>query len=291
MPELPEVETIVKGLAKKVLGRTFVDSWTDFPKNIKKPESVMKFRAGLKNEKIKKIWRRGKNILIGLSDNKVLLVHQKMTGHLLYGKWKKENGKWVSEIPGALACDPRNGFLHLVLFLDNGFQIALSDLRKFAKIELTTKKDLEDPKELGDLGIEPFDKKFTFNKFAEILPKKGRIKQILMDQTVIAGIGNIYSDEILWDAKIHPLRDVSKISASELKKIYRAIFKILGKAILFKGDSFNDFRMIDGKKGGYQNLHLVYGRERKMCYRKDGGIIQRLKIGGRSAHFCPVCQI
>jgi formamidopyrimidine-DNA glycosylase len=297
MPELPEVETIVNGLKKKVLGRTFIDIWTDFPKNIRifrkacKKDSLGKFRKAIRGEKIEKIKRRAKNILFFLSGDKILLVHQKMTGHLLYGKWEKKGDSWRSLIPGVLSGDFRNGFLHLIFFLDNGFQIALSDMRKFAKVELFSKKEFEEADEINSLGPEPLEKSFTLAKFKSILPKKGKIKQILMDQSVVAGIGNIYSDEVLWEAKIHPLREISKIDRVELRKIYKAIRLVLKKAIFLKGNSFSDYRMVNGEKGGYQNVQHVYGKEGRDCDRKDGGKIQRLKIGGRSAHFCPVCQV
>jgi formamidopyrimidine-DNA glycosylase len=111
-----------------------------------------------------------------------------------------------------------------------------------------------------------------------------------MDQSVIVGIGNIYSDEILWLAKVHPLKDVSKLTESDLKRIYSAIPKVLKKSLSLKGDSMQDYRLPNGKKGGYQNFQMVYHREGKKCLRKDGGTIKRIKIGGRSAHFCPKCQ-
>src|SRR3989304_7016488 len=203
MPELPEVETTVRSLRKKVLSRTFVDFWTDFPKNIKRPRSIEKFKKEIKNRKILKIWRKGKNILFSLSGGKVLLIHQKMTGHLMVGKWQKKGGLWKSKIPGPLSSDPRNGFLHLILFLDDGGQLALSDMRKFAKIELWDAKDLEKSEDFNSLGPDPLDNNFTPKKLKEILPKKGKIKQVLMNQHIVSGIGNIYSDEILWDARIH----------------------------------------------------------------------------------------
>ena len=111
-----------------------------------------------------------------------------------------------------------------------------------------------------------------------------------MDQSVIAGIGNIYSDEILWEARIHPLKDVSTLGETDLKNIYNAILKVLKKGIEFKGDSMSDYRRPNGEKGGYQNVQKVYRKEGQACPVKNCGIIKRIKIGGRSAHFCPKCQ-
>jgi formamidopyrimidine-DNA glycosylase len=290
MPELPEVETIVRDLNKKVLKRTFVDVWTDFPNNIKKPDPE-EFKKEIRGRKIISIKRRGKNIIFVLSGQKTLLIHQKMTGHLLLGVWSKEGSSWVPQKKGPMSDDPRNKFLHLIFFLDDKKQLALSDLRKFAKIELWDSLEFDKSEVVDSLGPEPLDKGFTFKVFKEVLGgKSGKIKQVLMDQSIIAGIGNIYSDEILWEARINPLRRAFKISEQELAKIYLAVKKILKKAVSVKGDSFSDYRLLDGQKGGYQKFHNVYSREGEPCKRNDGGMIERLKIGGRSAHFCPVCQ-
>jgi formamidopyrimidine-DNA glycosylase len=288
MPELPEVEISVKDLKEKVLGRTFINVWTDFKKIIKKPKNFDLFRKEIKGKKIEKIWRRGKNIIFDLSGNKKLLIHQKLTGHLLFGKWKKENKDWISEIEGPIKDDPMNRFLHLIFFFKDGWQLALSDLRKFAKVELLTKEELE--KELEKLGPEPLEKDFTFEKFKKCLEnKKGKIKQVLMDQETIAGIGNIYSDEILWQAKIHPFKDVSKLTESEILGIYRAMREILPKAIKLGGESISDFRRISGEKGEFDSMRKVYRREGEKCSR-CGTAIKRIKLAGRSAHYCPKCQ-
>ncbi|MGE4555156.1 MAG: DNA-formamidopyrimidine glycosylase [Candidatus Paceibacterota bacterium] len=293
MPELPEVETIVRDLNQFqpfLIGAVFFDVWTDFPKIVKKPKDFEKFRKEIKEKKIEKIWRRGKNIIFDLSEDKSLLVHQKLTGHLLLGKWEFKNGKWQSKISGPLADDPMNKFLHLVFFLNNDWMLALSDLRKFAKIELWKREELFNSKEFTSLGPEPLEKDFTFEKFKKIFKKKkGKIKQALMDQTVIAGIGNIYSDEILWEAKVHPLKQVQQLNEEELKTIYQAMKRILKKAIELKGESFSDYRRPSGEKGEFDKARKVYRREREKCYR-CGSIIKKIKIGGRSAHFCPACQ-
>ncbi len=290
MPELPEVETTVRDLKKKVLGRTFVDLWTDSRKLIKKPKDFKDFRKGIKGRKIENIRRRGKNILIDLSGHKTLLIHQKLTGHLLLGKWRLEKGEWKAKIPGPLAEDPANKFLHLIFWLDNGQMLALSDLRKFAKAELWDSEKLNQSEEINKLGPEPLDKSFTLNKFKECLKgKNGKIKQVLMDQTVIAGVGNIYSDETLWAAKVHPFKNVSRLSEEEFKRIYRAMQRILRKAVEVNGESFSDFRRISGEKGRFDHLRKVYRKEGGKCSR-CGAVIKKLKLAGRSAHFCPKCQ-
>jgi formamidopyrimidine-DNA glycosylase len=302
MPELPEVETTVRDLKKTVLGRIFFDVWTDAKKMIKRPKRFEDFKKELIGKEILDVKRRGKNILFFLSSEKILLVHQKLTGHLLFGKWKKVKKEWISEIEGPLKGDPMNKFLHLIFFFKDGWQLALSDLRKFAKVEILTKEELE--KEMEKLGPEPLDKDFTFEKFKERILKKtttrpppsrqrrapkGKIKQVLMDQGVIAGIGNIYSDEILWKAKIHPFKKVEKLNEEELKRIYKAMREILPKAIEVGGESISDYRRPSGERGGFDPLRKVYRREGEKCVR-CGTKIKRVKLGQRSAHFCPVCQ-
>lgn len=289
MPELPEVETTVRSLQKKVLHRTFLDVWSDAVKLIKKPNDFKTFKKEIKGKKIEKIWRRGKNIIFELSGDKILLVHQKMTGHLLVGKWTFKKGKWEAIKNGPLR-DPMNRFLHVVFFLDNGEMLSLSDLRKFAKIVLMNKKDFENSEDVAKIGPEPLDKKFSFKIFKErILKSSGKIKKVLMDQGVVAGIGNIYSDEILWESKISPFKVAHDLGEKDLNKIFVAIKKILKKGIKFKGESFSDYRMPDGRKGGFDKYRMVYKKEGKKCFH-CGTSIKREKIGGRSAHFCPTCQ-
>jgi formamidopyrimidine-DNA glycosylase len=214
-----------------------------------------------------------------------------MTGHLLYGKYKRiSNKKWEAIEPEDLK-DPLNRFIHLVFSLSNGKHLTLCDMRKFAKVIVMPAKIIEE--ELNKLGPEPFDKNFNFKKFFEIMKSKGgKIKSVLMDQKVIAGIGNIYSDEILWLAGIHPTRKTSGLKESELKKIYQSIRPVLNKAIKARGSSYIDYRDAQGKKGRYQEMQYAYGLKGQKCKKRGcGGIIEKIVVGGRSAHFCPKHQI
>ncbi len=288
MPELPEVETTVKQLRREILGRKIEGVWSDFKKIIKKPKDFEEFRKELAGKKIKKIERRGKNILFRLSGGRTLLIHQKLTGHLLVGKWVKERGKW-RVFSGALS-EKINSYIHLLFVLGNGQMMALSDLRKFAKVELWETERLRETKEFKDLGPEPLDKEFTLEQFQESLKaKKGKIKQILMDQKVVAGIGNIYSDEILWAVKVSPFKRACKLSKNETQAIYRAMRRILSQAIRLKGASISDFRDIRGERGRFDRVRKVYQKEGERCPR-CGSVIKRQKVGGRSAHYCPRCQ-
>ena len=290
MPELPEVETIVRGLQERVLFRTFFDVWTDFSRIVKKPKKFGQFKKEIKQRKIQRIWRRGKNILFDLSGEKTLLIHQKLTGHLLVGYWILDNGYWKPKNHGPLE-EKINTYIHLLFTLDNGQMLALSDLRKFAKVEFWDKKELINSKEFKELGPDPLEKNFTLKRFKEAIlkKKKGKIKQVLMDQTVIAGIGNIYSDETLWEAKVSPFKEIKQLKDKEIKKIYDAMRRILEKAIRLKGASVVDFRDVKGRKGRFDRVINVYRREGKLCPRCEAKI-EREKIGGRSTHFCPECQ-
>ena len=168
--------------------------------------------------------------------------------------------------------------------------LALSDLRKFAKVELWNTKELLSSEQMKKLGVEPLSKEFTFEKLRKLLEgKKRKIKQVLMDQEVIAGIGNIYSDEILFEAKINPFKTSSDLNIAELKRLYSAIIKILKKAIKLQGESISDWRMPDGRKGSFDRYRKVYRREGQPCF-NCGTLILRKKIGTRSTYFCPKCQ-
>jgi len=290
MPELPEVQTTVNGINKKVLLRTFVDVWSDWEKIIKKPKNFKEFKKIIIGKKIIKAWRRAKNVIIDLSDNYSLLIHQKMTGHLLFGKWNFINNKWIPEKRGPLD-DPYNRFLHIIFFLDNGKMLALSDSRKFAKVELWKTNELLNSSEFKQIGPEPLDKDFSFEKFKKALKnKRGKIKTVLMNPKIIAGIGNIYANEALWHAKIHPEKNVVSLSEKELKLLYQAVIKVLKRSIELGGESFSDYRNIDGGKGAFDNERKVYKREGQKCSRCKTEI-KRIKFNGRSSFFCPNCQI
>lgn len=293
MPELPEVETTVRGLKKEVLSRAFLDVWTDNPKMIrfcgkfKKTDGIGKLREKIRKKSIEKIWRRGKNLIFELSNNESLLIHQKLTGHLLVGKWLMVDDKWVPK-KNELLKEPVNKHIHLVFWLDNGKQLALSDLRKFAKVEFWETVELEE--NLKKLGPEPLEKGFTFEKFKKTLEnKKGKIKQVLMNQEVIVGIGNIYSDEALWRAGVHPERKTNNVTDKELKKLFETIKEVFKKGIELKGESFSDYRTIEGEKGNFDKERKVYRRKGEKCF-QCGSEIKKIKMGGRSAHFCPDCQ-
>jgi formamidopyrimidine-DNA glycosylase len=335
MPELPEVQTTVNGIDKNLRGLIIRDIWTDYggvihqhKSHIKNTKYFTKFKKEIIGHKIVGASRRAKNVLIHLSpsskastelsrmssgqaSNKTILVHMKMTGHLLYGKYVKRKAQnvklnkkaphpsrstfydeWFATESGPLQ-DPFNRFIRLVFSFTNGKSLVLSDMRRFAKVTLFNTKDLGTTPELSHLGPEPMEKSFTTKVLKERLLKKPdwKIKQALMDQGVVAGIGNIYSDEILWSSGIHPQKLVKKLSGKDFQSIWKFTKTILKKGIDFRGDSMSDYRNIDGRPGKFQNEHNAYRRTGKPCLKpKCKGTIARIKVGGRSAHFCPVHQ-
>lgn len=265
MPELPEVQTTVAGLQKHIVGRTISSIYSEYKRKIDTKNAL--------GQKVISVKRRAKNILIDLENEYTLLIHMKMTGHLLFDDYDKT--------------DPFNRHIRFRITFKDGTELHMSDMRRFAKVEV-----IKDP-DLSHLGPEPLEKVFTFSVFKKCLAKKpnGRIKPTLLDQTVLSGVGNIYSDESLWRAGIHPEQIVKSISDIKLKSLYEAIRATLKKGIDFGGDSMSDYRNIHGKRGQFQEKHQAYRRTGKPCMKKGcNGIILRKMVAGRSSHFCSVHQ-
>lgn len=298
MPELPEVETTVRGLRERVLGKAITDFWCDWP-NMLRYVSPATFKGLVVGKKIIAVRRRAKHILIDLSGNpsttlrvnKTLVIHMKMTGHLMYGKYVYQNKKWRAINPGPLRDDPYNRFIHAVFTLSNGYRIAFCDMRKFGKIALHDTNNLHNAKELENLGPELWE--LTPAKFIPIYrhTKGGKIKTKLLDQTLLAGVGNIYSDEGLWAAGIDPRSVPRKIPATKLSKLFKSLVAITKRSLKTGGDSMSDYRNIDGLGGKFQNFHRAYRQTGKAC-KKLGcrGKIERIVVATRSTHFCPKHQ-
>jgi formamidopyrimidine-DNA glycosylase len=311
MPELPEVTTTAKKLDEILPALKIKSVWTNYnssyfkgKENIKDPKYFKYFKKEIEDQKIESVIRVGKNVLINISGPKTILIHMKMTGHLLYGKYKRakieemSNGKlkkvlgWVPDQRGPLQ-DKFNQYIRLVFELSNGNFLVLSDARRFAKVCLIPDADIKNYKDLKDLGIDPILDNLDFKKFKEILMKKpdGRIKNILIDQELIAGIGNIYSDEALWLTGIHPEQKPKKIKDKKIKELLKNIKVVLKKGINFGGDSTSDYRQPDGTPGNFQKHHMVYRRKGEKCLEPScNGKIIRKVVGGRSAHFCDTHQ-
>lgn len=306
MPELPEVQTTLNGLMETVIGLKITDIWSDYDSayfkgadNIKDRKYFSYFKREVVNAKIISASRRAKNILIHLNNDKTILIHMKMTGHLMYGKYEfdpKRKYPWIPMAPPSLK-DPFNRHIRLMFALSNGKFLALCDSRKFAKITLIESGKLHQSEHLKDSGPEPLEKDFTFEKFQERLNLRpnGKIKQVIMDPKIIAGVGNIYADESLWRAGIHPLELVRNLQegsrallkGASLKALFKAIKQTLSKGIDFGGDSMSDYRNIHGERGRFQEKHEAYRRTGLKCsLRGCGGTIRRVMVEARSAHYC-----
>lgn len=292
MPELPEVETIRQELLKKIKNKKISAVLVKLPKQIfvdGKKGDVKNFIRILKGAKIKDISRRAKILKIKLDNSFTLHIHLKMTGQLIYRTVKGEIGSRGGHSWPPPDVEVPNKWTHIIFTFSDGSHLYFNDLRQFGYMKLVG--DLVGDAIPDQFGPEPLDKSFILDKFKEILSKrpKRKIKQLLMDQAAIAGIGNIYADEILFYSGVLPARAVSWLKQNEIKKIYQGIKLILKKAIKARGTSVDMYRDAAGRKGGFEKYLKVYNREGKKCKRCDI-IVIRIKIGGRSARYCPKCQ-
>ncbi|MEK7650826.1 MAG: DNA-formamidopyrimidine glycosylase [Patescibacteria group bacterium] len=269
MPELPEVETLKRELVV-IIGKKF--------------QTASIFSRELKNKKIISVERRAKILIISLDNSEKLLVHLKMTGQLIY---QPKKGKMI--IGGHPEKNPFKYTRAEFLFTDNS-KLYFNDLRKFGWIKLLNKTESE--KLLNKHGVEPLSKLFTFQTFQNLLQKypNRKLKQFLLDQSLIAGLGNIYVDESCFLAKILPTRIVKSLTKPEQKLLHTSIIKILKLSISKKGTSAKNYVRSDGTKGGFVPYLNVYGRKNEKCKRCKTGVITKIKFGGRGTHFCNKCQ-
>lgn len=292
MPELPEVQTIISDLNKKIIGERITAVLSDNPKMFVSPVFT-DFRKEVAGKEITDVSRRAKNIIIGLDSKKVIIIHLRMSGHLLVSNCWKFDGRKVfcSEERCSeehMLDDKMNRFIHLSFNFESGKSLLLSDLRKFATIKLLEKAKISE--NFREFGPEPLTREFNWMIFKKRLGKKNiEVKKVLLDQNVVAGIGNIYADEILFASRIRPDRKLVALSDDDLKKIVSNIKKILKKAVKLRGTSVSDYRDTGGRKGSYQDVRMVYRREGEKC-KTCGGKVFRKKIGQRSSYFCPSCQ-
>ena len=281
MPELPEVETVARGLRRTIVGRRILSvrlGKTDFIDN---PAALEQHLPG---RQIEAVDRHGKFMLLRLSPVQgavagstngdaspaSLLVHLGMTGQ-------------IGSLPPA---QPHDKHTHVVFELDDSRELRYTDPRRFGRLAYLDQASLE--KELPRFGADPLE--IPAASFVEqIRVRRARIKALLLDQSFLRGVGNIYADESLWRARIHPARPASSVSRAQAKVLHRALQQILRKAIAMHGSSISDFLDAEGEPGWYQQQHRAYGREGLRCYR-CGAKIRRIIVAGRSSYFCPKCQ-
>ena len=282
MPELPEVETVKKELAKRIIGQKIVQvKILEKKQFFGDPELII-------DQKIVKLWRRAKILAVDIN-GLTLLIHLKMTGQIIYLSSKKKLISVGHPLPFGPDQLP-NKMTRIIIGLDDGSRLFFNDLRKFGWLKVLTKKQAES--ELSSLGPEPLGKDFTLKYFINSLKKTRRtVKTVLLDQAVVAGIGNIYANEALFEAEIDPRRQANSLSDQEIAKLHQAIKRILLEAINYGGTSAADQAYIkpDASPGRYQEKLRVYQRNGQKCYR-CGGIIARFNQNGRSTFWCPGCQ-
>ena len=286
MPELPEVEVVKKSLESKLINLTIKRVFINNNKLRYKINNKEFYK--IKGLKIISFKRRSKYLLINLNQNLTILSHLGMTGKFLI---INKNKKYKTSFYYSLK-DSNNKHHHLTLYLSKGFKLIYNDVRKFGFIKLYQSQNINECSHLKFLGPEPLTKNFNadyVNKYFS--NKKIKIKNLLMNQKFIAGLGNIYCNEILFLCKISPNRIVKKISKQEIIKIVKFTKKILIKSITQGGSSIKDFTNIDGQNGNFQQVFNVYNREERKCKAKNClGTVQKVYTSGRSSFYCPKCQ-
>ncbi|MEC9491083.1 MAG: DNA-formamidopyrimidine glycosylase [Halanaerobiales bacterium] len=275
MPELPEVETVVKGLRPLVTDKTVTAVEIREKNMIAYPEAdIQTFKDSLIGSKIEAINRRGKYIIIELNTDKNMVIHLRMTGKLLV--------KEVKEF--------RDKHTHVIFSLNDGQEIRFNNIRKFGRVYLIDKNHPEQAGGLADLGPEPLSDELTVQDFKKLFEKRRALmKSLLLNQHFIAGIGNIYADEILFRSQVRPDRTADSLTELEKEAVYHNMREILNKGIIYGGTSFSDYVNAFGEKGSFQEELKVHQREGEKCCNCDS-VVKKIKISGRSTYFCPQCQ-
>lgn len=274
MPELPEVETVRRSLLPYVLNKQ-IQSVDVHYKRILQDVSVPEFKYGLRDNRFIEIGRRGKYLLFYLESQHIMVVHLRMTGRLIFVS--------NSQIPLAKHTS-------VVFAFSEGSALRFEDQRKFATINFLTPDRLHEVRGLREMGPEPLSEEFTLEVFSHILRnRKAAIKGLLLDQRRIAGLGNIYADESLFMAGIHPERPANSLTKKEQERLYTAIRTVLQDAVDNQGTTVRDYRTGYGTEGSFQNKLQIYGKKGQHCP-QCGEEVAYKKVVGRTSHFCPTCQ-
>lgn len=271
MPEMPEVEVIVGGLRRQVVGETIRHVRVRWPRSIDRPDAEA-FATRLRGRTVREVRRRGKFVIMGLSQG-CLLIHLRMTGQLLV-------------CGGADETLEEDKHVHVIISFASGRILYFRDIRKFGRFYLVDEAD----EIVGDLGPEPLAKEFTVGTLIRLFKgRRAQIKSLLLDQHVLAGLGNIYTDESLWKARLHPCRPVNDLDVEEMERLHSSIRQVLRAAVKDRGTTLENYRDADGKRGRHQERLAVYGREGEACPR-CGQAVERDKVAGRGTYYCPACQ-
>ncbi|MEK7505893.1 MAG: bifunctional DNA-formamidopyrimidine glycosylase/DNA-(apurinic or apyrimidinic site) lyase [Patescibacteria group bacterium] len=307
MPELPEVESLRRGLVKVLVGKTIKKVKVLAPKQVsgkgnKRFATSAKTRAfekGLVGEKILGIDRRAKNLIFHFSHGKVMLVHLKMTGQLVYEDNRQQSTdnkqKVTKKVIGGHPMELSESVLphkhtRVIFELSKG-ALYYNDTRMFGYLlYYGSAEAFAEENHFEDIGLEPHDKNFTYDYFAENLKRQGgTLKKALMDQGVVTGLGNIYADEVVFEARVKPTRKPKSLKPQELKNLYKAINRIIPAAIKQGGSSVADYFLADGSRGNYARYHKVYGKSGEGCP-NCRRLFTTIKLNGRTTVYCPACQ-
>lgn len=288
MPELPEVETIARALQTVLPTRVVCTFDVRLPKMFihEGPEGVTRIIGA----EVKKVERRGKLLLLRLSTGVTLLIHLKMTGQLIYrakGEVKLAGGHPLPHVDGDLPSKTT----HVIVTFDDGSELFFNDLRQFGYLKMVPDEDVPRVPIMARFGPEPLADDFTAEEFAALLKKRpqAKLKPLLLDQSFVAGLGNIYVDEALNLAKLHPLKRAGSLTHAQRKRLFSAIRAVLLRSLALGGTSDNTYVSIRGEKGDYLKEARVYHRTGEPC-RECGTPIERLVVVGRGTHVCPKCQ-
>ena len=288
MPELPEVETVKRGLEKLLIGHTFKRVTSDNPKSFPNaPADVDQFLIGAA---VTNIRRRAKVLLIDLSSAYTLVIHLKMTGQIVYrGEDSFGAGHPNDSLIGMLP----DRSTHVEFWLNNNAKLYFNDQRKFGWVRLIPTVEVPNIDFMKKVGPEPLDDNFTAKEFVQRLERrKGTtIKAAILDQTVLAGIGNIYADEGLWGAKIHPATRVKDVPVAKLKKLFSELQYVLRLSIEKGGSTDRNYVNAEGNRGSYIDFARVFRQEGMPCQRHPNQLIEKIRVASRGTHICPKCQV
>lgn len=286
MPELPEVETVKEVLKSWIVGKKIKRVFVLYPPIVENVSEAF-LNETLVNQEVEDIQRKGKFLIILLSQN-VLISHLRMEGKYYFGQYGEEAENTYTYLEGSQY--PKNKHVHFIIQFADDTILLYHDVRKFGRIQLRSKEDYQLTPSLHHLGEDANITKISAKQlYAKIHPLKRSIKQVLLDQTILAGLGNIYVDECCFLAKIRPTRKASTIKIKECQALLDAAKFVLERAISLGGSTIRSYHFANDVDGKFQNLLAVYGREGKPC-RNCGNPISKIKHGGRGTHYCPNCQ-
>ncbi|MEM1311874.1 MAG: bifunctional DNA-formamidopyrimidine glycosylase/DNA-(apurinic or apyrimidinic site) lyase [Patescibacteria group bacterium] len=301
MPELPEVESLRRSLLPYVTGQTIKNVEVLLPKLVSSSGTARKsskvktqeFIEGLTDSKITNITRRAKNLIFHLDNNGLLLVHLKMTGQLVFQGDHDSSGKkpiWGGHPIKDSESKLPNKHSYVILKLDNG-TLFYNDVRQFGYLlYYPSQVDMDKAEHFKTLGLEPLDEDFSLESFrTQLKLRTGVLKKVFLDQKAVVGLGNIYADEVCFEAGVRPMRTIKSLKKAEIESLYNAIKRILPLAVQLGGSSVANYLLADGSRGNYAHEHKVYGRGGEKCF-VCGTILEKIQLAGRTTVYCKVCQ-